>query len=419
MNAPSATIRAYRKKRDRDAARRIWMEVGWSQDPSGLGTDADMVVEAGRAVVAEMDGSAEALACSCRGAMQYLDSELPIACVTGVAVSRIARKQGLARRLTAQLVAHDAREGAALTVLGMFEQGFYNELGFGTGAYEVWASFNPADLQLPVSHRPPQRIACDEQKAVHACRLARRRSHGGTNLHPVGISGGWMNNPATTFGLGFRDPGSGAITHMAWFSTDDNAEFGPLFIPFMAWRTPTEFLELMSVIRSLGDRIHLVRMPEPAGIQLQDLLSQPFARFRTTAGGKFAARLEARGYWQARINHLEPCVSKTQVCGEPIRFNLKLSDPIEKYLAAGSTSKWRGCAGEYVITFGPESSAHRGTAPGLPVMQAEVGAFTRLWLGVQPATGLAITDKLKAPDRLLEGLDRLLRLPRPCPDWDF
>ena len=47
------------------------------------------------------------------------------------------------------------------------------------------------------------------------------------------------------------------------------------------------------------------------------------------------------------------------------------------------------------------------------------GAFTRLWLGVRPATGLAITDDLHGPDDLLDALDERLRLPEPVADWAF
>jgi hypothetical protein len=42
-----------------------------------------------------------------------------------------------------------------------------------------------------------------------------------------------------------------------------------------------------------------------------------------------------------------------------------------------------------------------------------------LWLGVRPATGLAVTDELSGPPELLEALDWVLRLPDPKPDWDF
>ena len=50
---------------------------------------------------------------------------------------------------------------------------------------------------------------------------------------------------------------------------------------------------------------------------------------------------------------------------------------------------------------------------------ASVNAFTRLWLGVCPATGLSVTDGLEAPRELLEELDVVLRLLDPQPDWDF
>jgi len=55
----------------------------------------------------------------------------------------------------------------------------------------------------------------------------------------------------------------------------------------------------------------------------------------------------------------------------------------------------------------------------LSTLNASVGAFTRMWLGVLPATGLSVTDKLDAPHALLQQLDRLLRLPKPSFEWDF
>jgi hypothetical protein len=48
-----------------------------------------------------------------------------------------------------------------------------------------------------------------------------------------------------------------------------------------------------------------------------------------------------------------------------------------------------------------------------------VGAFTRMWLGVCPATRLAVTDNLRGPQGLLDDLDRILCIPEPHPDWDF
>ncbi len=76
-------------------------------------------------------------------------------------------------------------------------------------------------------------------------------------------------------------------------------------------------------------------------------------------------------------------------------------------------------AGDYVVTLGPASGAAPGTDAALPTLDATVNAFTRLWLGVRPASGLSITDDLAAPPELIEALDDVLRLPEPHPDWDF
>ena len=44
----------------------------------------------------------------------------------------------------------------------------------------------------------------------------------------------------------------------------------------LIYQTPAQFLELLALIKNLGDQVHSVSMAEPAGIQLQDLLKQPF-----------------------------------------------------------------------------------------------------------------------------------------------
>lgn len=87
--------------------------------------------------------------------------------------------------------------------------------------------------------------------------------------------------------------------------------------------------------------------------------------------------------------------------------------------ALGEDAQWRGVAGDYVVTLGPSSRAEQGSDDALPTLSASVNAFTRMWLGVRPATGLAVTDNLAGPPPLLEALDPVLRLPDPKPDWDF
>ena len=53
------------------------------------------------------------------------------------------------------------------------------------------------------------------------------------------------------------------------------------------------------------------------------------------------------------------------------------------------------------------------------MLRASIGALSRLWFGVRPATGLAVTDDLAGPPELLEALDRALVLPPPLPELSF
>ncbi len=100
-----------------------------------------------------------------------------------------------------------------------------------------------------------------------------------------------------------------------------------------------------------------------------------------------------------------------------VRFNLRLSDPIRKYL--DSDAPWHGVEGEYIVTLGTESFIKNGIDQSLPLLEASVNAFTRMWMGIRPASGLAVTDNIRGPERLLRELDLLLSLPSPGLDWEF
>ena len=121
--------------------------------------------------------------------------------------------------------------------------------------------------------------------------------------------------------------------------------------------------------------------------------------------------------WQVRICDVAGCLEKTHLrCGS-FRFNLDLTDPIAAYL--GADQPWRGVGGRYVVSLGATCGAEPGAEQALPTLTASAGAFTRLWLGVRPATGLAVTDQLAGPPELLERLDEAFRLPVPKWDWMF
>ena len=84
----------------------------------------------------------------------------------------------------------------------------------------------------------------------------------------------------------------------------------------------------------------------------------------------------------------------------------------------GKSGGW-GLAGNYVVSIGEESNAVPGGEAGLPVLNASINAFSRMWFGVRSATALAVTDDLSGSGELLTRLDRALALPEPHPDMFF
>ena len=404
-------FREYNPK-DREAFHRIQREIGWLEE--GLEKAVDVFIEVNRALVAEIDGEAECVVATAPGTLRYLKEDIPFSCVTNVSTSRIARKQGFAGELTALAVAQAAREGAFVSGLGIFEQGFYDRLGFGTGTYEKWASFDPAGLRVNIKARIPKRIGEADWEKVYKSRLSRKRGHGGCTISIPECTRAEMLWSKNSFGLGYFDRGE--LTHHIWFRAE-KVEYGPYFILWMTYQTYEQFLELMALIKALGDQVHLVIMREPADIQLQDILDKPFKSREMTEKSKYENRMNAMAYWQMRILDFEGCIARTHLSGENVAFNLILDDPITKMLK--TDVEWQGISGKYVVSLGPHSCAEEGEDKTLPTLKASVGAFTRMWLGVRPATGLAVTDHLQGPQELLNDLDRILCIPEPHPDWDF
>ncbi len=410
-------IRAYNPETDFEGVARIWREIGWIDAGDEKQDKAlRLFCEQFNSLVAVIDDSPECHVATGLGAMRYLEEDLSLSVLTAVTTSHVARRRGLAKRLAAQSIARDAQAGAAVSALGMFDQGYYNRLGYGSGAYEFWHAFDPASVQAPGTSRQPKRLSADDWEAIHRSRHNRARGHGSCVLDAGAATGAELLWATNGFGLGYDDGPNGEITHMLWFS-GKGMEFGPLNIWFMTYQTTEQFLELMSLLVHLGDNVQLVRLREPADIAVQDLIKQPFRLRRMTEKSEYENRNRATAYWQMRICDVAACVAAAKLQGDPVSFNLRLSDPIEEHL--DDDAEWQGVAGDYVVTFGPTSVAIPGNDPSLPTLEAGVGAFTRLWLGVRPATGLAVTDDLSGPSELLSELDRVLRLPVPKPDWDF
>jgi hypothetical protein len=409
------TIRTYQPS-DAVACRRVWREAGWIDGAKNEAAFAEFVGSA-RSLVGVPSGEAECLVNVHPGSLRHLNEEIPLACITGVTTSRVARRLGLAARVTAQALAEEALAGTPVATLGVFEQGYYNRLGFGNGPYETWCAFDPAQLAVHSAPRLPTRITASDWLAVHESLASRRRWHGAALSCAPRLTHAEMlwGEGESAFGLGYFDA-KGGLTHHLWCSAEKPRR-GPYSVEWMTYRTRDEFLELLALLHGLSDQIHTMELHEPPGLQLQDLLRQPFKGRRMTENSPHVQRMTSSAYWQVRLLDLERALSRTHLAPAGLCLNLELTDPIDSYLPLDAP--WRGVAGDYVLELGEECIARPGRDVRLPTLRASVGSFSRLWLGVRSATSLSWTDDLAGPQALLAALDRIFCLPVPASDWDY
>ncbi|MEA3356567.1 MAG: GNAT family N-acetyltransferase, partial [Candidatus Bipolaricaulota bacterium] len=174
-------FRDYDPEKDIKTVARIWREIGWIEK-KGHEEAMQAILKSGHCTVATVNDAAESMANTTPGTMRYLNEDLYACFITGVATSRVARRQGLAARLTAHTLALAAAEGAKVAFISVFDQGYYNQLGFGNGTYVHWYTFDPAGLNI--EHRPgiPIRLTVEDWEKIHRARLGRIRRHGACSL---------------------------------------------------------------------------------------------------------------------------------------------------------------------------------------------------------------------------------------------
>ena len=413
-------FRRYSPKQDEKAVIRIWKECGWLEmrdvSKKVLNAFRDFL-ECSEAEVAVVNGEAECLVTAHSAKITMLEEDLPLQAITSVTTGRPARCLGIAGQLTARAVMRGAAAGDALSALGIFDQGFYNRLGFAGFPYAHEVSVDPLSLNVPRLSRPPVRLEAKDISRMTANHEARHRHHGLVRIvHDGFLSINLMVEAPDGFGLGFENE-SGRLTHHAWIKPEGR-ENGPYSVLWLIYEDFSGLIELLSMFKSFGDQINMISFREPWGTQIQDLISRPFRRQELTKGSKFKNDVTAAAYQQARILNMEKTLAPLKIPRGEILFNLELTDPIEAYLLKDAA--WRGLGGDWTIAMGEKGSrAERGTERGLPLMKASVNTFTRLVFGVSPASGLAGTGDLRAPAELLADLDRRLLLPIPDMEQDF
>jgi predicted acetyltransferase len=404
-------IRLFDPEQDIRAVERIWYECGWVENETQAAFVSDFL-SAGRCIVGCLDGTPECQVHTVPGTIHYLDSPLSLCAVTAVTTSRVARKQGFARVMTALQLAAGAEAGAEVAALGMFDQGFYDQVGFGTGTYEHSIRFDPATLLVDVPFRVPARLGKGDWEAVHAAMAARLKHHGAVVLDPPQLMKGELGWHDNGFGLGYYEDGS--LSHFFWAEAKE--EHGPYEISFLAYRSIDQLLELLALIRSLGDQVSSFVMGEPAHLQLQTLLRQPFRNRRNTRSSAFENVHRSAAWWQIRLLDVPACMKRHRWPGEPFEFNLVLDDPAARFLP---DEGWQGTGGEYVVHIGTTSIAQEGHRAGLPVVNASINTFSRLFFGIASATEQLVADDFDVPPELVAPLDAAFCLPRMTTSWDF
>ena len=404
-------IRPLKYPADLAAIRRIWREVGWVDEDEQKFVDDFFA--AGQTLVAAMEGEPECSVHVVDGTLRLQDKDLPLCAVTAVTTSRVARGHAFAKRLTALQLAQAAQNGAAVAALGMFDQGFYDQLGFGTGGYDHQLIFDPGTLRADHRVPTPRRLTVDDYAAVHEAMAARAKVHGSVVLHPNELMKAELNWTQKGFGLGY--PRDGALTHFVWFN--DKGAHGPYEVTHIAYQETGQLLQLLGLLKSLGDQVYMVKMIEPPEIQLQDLLERPFRSRAVTTDAKYEAEHYGFVWWQLRVLDVPTCVAAYRCDTAPLRLQVNITDPLDEHLPEDQA--WRGTGGAYLVELAANSSAVVGEDAALPQLNCSINAFTRLLWGVARASSLAITDDLQASGELLSALDKACHLPTPHAGWDF
>lgn len=406
----------YQPEAHETATLRNWKEIAWI-DPDAKEKDTQVVARClreWRTLIGLYNGSPEASSSWTPATIRIGTEDLSLCAITGVTTSRYARVEGLASRVTVAALQSGAQAGMAVAALGCFDQGFYNRFGFGNGPYIHVLRFDPATLRVDRLSRAPDRLDPEETGECHQARLRRFRMHGGVNIAAPIQTELDLFDSDNPLGVGFRNE-TGDLTHHMWLSGKDR-ENGPLSVGGASVSEPEQWLELLGYLRSLSSDIRLIRMPQPPGLQLSDVIHQPFRNMEVRFRGEYQMRFNMLPYYQLRILDLEAAIAALHIPGPERDLSVRISDPV----AADFDSEWPGTSGDYRLTIGSPCRIQRMERPvSDPDIRAGIGAFSRWWAGILPASSLVLTDEFHADPATCALLDRRPAMPSPLPDWDF
>ena len=197
---------------DMPALQRVWREIGWSDSKQTDRAMRDFYAE-GETGVALINGEVECAVLTQSGTMRLDQTDLPLCVVAAVTTSRIARGLSLAQKLTARQLVEGQQAGASVATLGMFDQGFYNKVGFGTGAYVNEFAFDPGFLDVSLKARTPVRLGVEQADEMLAAMVSRPPVHGSVVLNLPLTFKAELSMDDDAFGLGYYE--GSRLTHLS------------------------------------------------------------------------------------------------------------------------------------------------------------------------------------------------------------
>ena len=297
--------------------------AGWEEEGYDLQADLDKHLPACAGECACASGHAISVVIDMPGWFRYQERLLPLHAVTGVATMMHARRGGAAGRLLARALhrAHD--EGAVVSALGAFDQGYYNRLGYGNGCNDVVAWFDPAALNVAEPTLNVVSLGAGDASRMHAARVRRYQWHGACSITPDGFTSGAVASCGNRgFGLGIEE--DGALRAHLFGARDCEDGETKVTLYWVCADAPHYLVELFGALKRLADQIEEARMVSPPYFCLQDMVRRPLRKnmhIGTPQGDAL--------FWQLRILDVRRAIEAVSLSArEPVVFNMTLSDPL-------------------------------------------------------------------------------------------
>lgn len=163
------TVAVYEEALHRAGAQLVWHDCGWSDKVEECDL-LDTFFKLGPSWVGIRDEAVQSVVHTAAATIRYQDADIPLQAVTGVTTGLQARRGGVAARTLAHAIAAGAANGAIVSALGIFDQGFYDRLGYGSLDIMRLIRFDPRDIRVDATHRAPLRFSEKDVDDIHAAR---------------------------------------------------------------------------------------------------------------------------------------------------------------------------------------------------------------------------------------------------------